>query len=44
MAARAGAKITELKGSHVVFMSQPQAVAKIIEEVVIRVGNEAVVA
>jgi len=44
MAARAGAKITELKGSHVVFMSQPQAVAKIIEEAVIKVGNEAVVA
>lgn len=27
---RAGAKITEIKGSHVVFISQPEAVAKII--------------
>jgi pimeloyl-ACP methyl ester carboxylesterase len=29
---RAGAKITEVKGSHAVFISQPQAVAKVIEE------------
>lgn len=29
---RAGAKITELKGSHVIFISQPEAVAKVIME------------
>jgi pimeloyl-ACP methyl ester carboxylesterase len=29
---RAGAKITEIKGSHVVFISQPEAVAKVIIE------------
>ncbi len=28
---RANAKVTEIKGSHVVFISQPQAVAKVIE-------------
>ncbi|WP_244281126.1 alpha/beta hydrolase [Mucilaginibacter gossypiicola] len=27
---RAGAKITEIKGSHVIFISQPEAVAKVI--------------
>lgn len=31
MAKRAGAKITEIKGSHLVFMSQPKAVADVIE-------------
>ncbi|MGM9478178.1 alpha/beta hydrolase [Pedobacter sp. GSP4] len=31
MAKRAGAKVTEIKGSHLVFMSQPEAVAKVIE-------------
>jgi pimeloyl-ACP methyl ester carboxylesterase len=31
MAQRAGAKVTEIKASHVVFMSQPQAVAQIID-------------
>lgn len=29
---RAGAKITEIKASHVVFISQPEAVAKVIME------------
>ena len=31
MAKRAGAKVTEIKGSHVVFISQPEAVANVIE-------------
>jgi pimeloyl-ACP methyl ester carboxylesterase len=31
MAKRAGSGITEIKGCHVVFMSQPQAVARVIE-------------
>ena len=31
MAKRAGAKVSEIKGSHLVFMSQPEAVAKVIE-------------
>jgi len=29
---RAGAKVTEIKGSHVVFISQPRAVADVIEQ------------
>jgi hypothetical protein len=29
---RAGAKITEIKGSHAIFFSQPRAVADIIEQ------------
>jgi pimeloyl-ACP methyl ester carboxylesterase len=29
---RAGAKVTEIKGSHVVFVSQPRAVADVIEQ------------
>jgi pimeloyl-ACP methyl ester carboxylesterase len=32
MAQRAGAKVTELKGSHAIMTSQPQAVADVIEE------------
>jgi hypothetical protein len=28
---RAGAKVTEIKGSHAIFISQPQAVANVIE-------------
>ena len=32
MAQRAGAKVTELKGSHAIMMSQPQAVANVILE------------
>jgi len=31
MAQRAGSEVTEIKASHVAFMSQPQAVAKVIE-------------
>jgi pimeloyl-ACP methyl ester carboxylesterase len=29
---RSNTKVTEIKGSHVIFMSQPQAVAKVVEE------------
>jgi hypothetical protein len=29
---RAGAKVTEIKGSHAVFFSQPRAVANVIEQ------------
>lgn len=29
---RSNTKATEIKGSHVIFMSQPQAVAKVVEE------------
>ena len=29
---RAGAKVTEIKGSHVIFLSQPRAVATVIEQ------------
>lgn len=32
MYARAGAKVTEIKGNHVIFISQPEAVAKVIME------------
>lgn len=32
MAKRAHAKVVEIKGSHVVFISQPEAVAKVIEQ------------
>lgn len=31
MAKRAGAKVTEIKGSHVLFISQPEAVANVID-------------
>lgn len=31
MSKRAGAKVVEVKGSHAIFVSQPQAVARIIE-------------
>jgi hypothetical protein len=34
MAERAGAKITELDGSHVIMVSQPQAVTNVILEAV----------
>jgi hypothetical protein len=34
MAERAGAKITELEGSHVIMVSQPEAVANVILEAV----------
>ncbi|MGN6431433.1 MAG: alpha/beta fold hydrolase [Gaiellaceae bacterium] len=39
MAERAGATITELDGSHVIMVSQPEAVAGVIEEVVAAVGS-----
>jgi hypothetical protein len=29
---RAGSKVTEIKGSHVVYISQPEQVAKVIED------------
>lgn len=32
MGKRAGGKVTEIKGSHVTFISQPEAVAKVIED------------
>ena len=32
MAKRAGAKVTEVPGSHAIYVSQPEAVAKIIEQ------------
>jgi pimeloyl-ACP methyl ester carboxylesterase len=35
---RAGAKVTEIKGSHVVFISQPDAVAKVIIEASTKAG------
>jgi pimeloyl-ACP methyl ester carboxylesterase len=38
MAQRAGADITELEGSHVIMISQPQAVAEVIETVIAKVG------
>jgi pimeloyl-ACP methyl ester carboxylesterase len=38
MAERAGAKITEVEGSHVIMVSQPQAVADVILEAVEAVG------
>jgi hypothetical protein len=34
MAQRAGATITEIVGSHVIMVSQPEAVAKVINKVV----------
>jgi pimeloyl-ACP methyl ester carboxylesterase len=37
MAQRAGAKITEIQGSHVIMVSQPEAVAKVILEAVAKV-------
>ena len=38
MAERAGATITEVEGSHVIMISQPQAVADVILEAVAAVG------
>jgi glyoxylate carboligase len=32
MYARAHAKVTEVKGSHAVYVSQPAAIAKVIEQ------------
>ena len=41
MAERAGATITELEGSHVIMVSQPQAVTDVILEAVASVGSPA---
>jgi pimeloyl-ACP methyl ester carboxylesterase len=41
MAERAGATITELEGSHVIMVSQPQAVTDVILEAVAAVGSPA---
>jgi hypothetical protein len=38
MAERAGAKITEVEGSHVIMVSQPQAVTDVIMEAVTAVA------
>ena len=40
MAERAGAKITELEGSHVIMISQPQAVTDVILQALSEVGSE----
>jgi pimeloyl-ACP methyl ester carboxylesterase len=39
MAERAGAKITEVEGSHVIMVSQPQAVTEVILEALAAVGS-----
>ena len=39
MAKRAGAKITELEGSHVIMISQPQAVSEVILDALSQVGS-----
>jgi hypothetical protein len=39
MAQRAGATITEVEGSHVIMISQPQKVADVILEAVAVVGK-----
>ena len=41
MAERAGAKITEVEGSHVIMVSQPQAVTDVILEAAADVGRAA---
>jgi pimeloyl-ACP methyl ester carboxylesterase len=41
MAERAGAKVTELDGSHVIMISQPEAVTDVIMEAVATVGSPA---
>jgi pimeloyl-ACP methyl ester carboxylesterase len=40
MAKRAGAKVTEIKGSHVVFISQPKAVADVIDTAAKNAGKK----
>jgi pimeloyl-ACP methyl ester carboxylesterase len=42
MAERAGARITELEGSHVIMVSQPQAVTDVILDAVAAVSKETV--
>jgi pimeloyl-ACP methyl ester carboxylesterase len=39
MAQRAGADITEIEGSHVIMISQPQAVTEVIETAITKVGS-----
>lgn len=39
MSSRAGLKVTEVKGSHLVFMSQPKAVADVIEMAAAQAGS-----
>jgi pimeloyl-ACP methyl ester carboxylesterase len=39
MYARSGAKVTEIKGSHLVFVSQPHAVARVIEKAARSAGD-----
>jgi pimeloyl-ACP methyl ester carboxylesterase len=39
MAERAGAKMTELEGSHVIMISQPQAVTEVILDALLQVGS-----
>jgi hypothetical protein len=41
MAERAGAAITEVEGSHVIMISQPQAVTDVIMQAVAAVGAAA---
>src|SRR5262249_29696925 len=41
MYSRSGAKVTEIKGSHLVYVSQPRAVAKVIENAARSVGESA---
>jgi hypothetical protein len=38
MAQRAGADITEVEGSHVIMISQPQGVTDVIEAAIAKVG------
>ncbi len=41
MAERAGATLTELEGSHVIMISQPQAVTDVILQALSQVGSAA---
>jgi hypothetical protein len=43
MAQRAGARIAELKGSHAIMVSQPQAVTQVILSAIAAVGQRAAV-
>jgi hypothetical protein len=40
MAKRAGATITELEGSHVIMISQPEAVTEVILQALSEVGSQ----
>jgi hypothetical protein len=40
MAERAGAAITDLEGSHVIMISQPQAVTDVIVEALSQLGSQ----